>query len=202
MLRSVWSTFVERVGSIFKHLRGRPTNVRPDNAHTDSQLRDGLYRYDHPDSDIFLPRPVRGANLGGVDDHIRLMREIADKSNKPHVASQPDQPHICKCHPERTCNCTGSACDGDADCIDGDEWVRAYTDRATDYYDRIDRERNAEYVGKPYPVTSVPKHGAFECPVNGKACGSGFCTKGVCEESRSRAAAGKHWRFAKAADNH
>jgi hypothetical protein len=143
-----------------------------------------------------------------MDDHGRLMREIADKSNKPNVASKPAESseprHVCARHPERTCNCDddGDECCGDADGVDGDEWIRAYTDRANAYYDRIDRERNAEYVGKPYPVTSVPKHGQFECPVNGKACGSGFCTKGVCEESRSRAAAGKHWGFAQTTNNH
>ena len=198
MLRSVWSAFMERVGSIFKHLRGGPTDVRPCDDNANLELRDGLYRLDHPDSDLFLPRPVRAADMGRMDDHGRLMREIADKSNKPHVANQPAKPseprHVCARHPERTCNCTGSEC-GD----DDDDWIRSYTDRAVAHFHRVDRDRNSKYVGRQFPVRTVPQHGCFECPVNGKACGAEFCVKGICTESWTRAKAGANWSFAEAA---
>ena len=198
MLRSVWSAFMERVDSIFKYLRSGPTDVRPDNAHTDSQLRDGLYRLDHPDSDLFLSRPVRATDMDRMDDHGRLMREIADKSNKPNVASQPVEPrHVCARHPERTCNCSGNEC-GD----DDDDWIRTYTDRAVAHFHRIDRQRNSKYIGRQFPVRTVPQHGHFECPVDGKACGSEWCVKGICTESWTRAKAGANWCFAEAAYDH
>jgi hypothetical protein len=156
-----------------------------------------------------MPRSLWSACVEQLDNLRRLVRHVCDKPNQPNKPCQSaeskqccESSHRCTSSPNRTCNCAGNACDGNADCINGDEWIKPYTDRATDYYDRIDRQRNAEFVGQPYPITSVPEHGHFECPVNGKACGSEFCTKGVCEESRSRAEAGKHWGFTKATNNH
>ena len=179
-------------------------NMCPDDSHTNPQLRDGFYRLDHPDSDLFLSDALQRTYMDRMDDHGKLMREIADKPNQPNVASKPAEPcqsgksdcHTCTRHPERSCNCPNGEC---AD--DGDDWVRDFTTRAYAHYERIDRERNAKYVGKHFPVLDVPKHGGFECPVDGKACGSESCCGGICKESWARATLGTDWSDAKAADD-
>lgn len=203
MPRSLWSACVERVVGFVKHLRSRPSNVRCRCGDADAQLLNGVCWNDYADSDCLMSQSVWQPSVERLDDNLRLVRDVCDKPNQPNKSCQPAESkqccHRCTSSPNRTCNCAGNACDGNAD---GDEWIKPYTDRATDYYDRIDRQRNAEFVGQHYPVTSVPERGHFECPVNGKACGSEFCTKGVCEESRSRAEAGKHWCFTKTTDNH
>jgi hypothetical protein len=183
-----------------------PTNLCPDDSNTNPELRDGVYRRDHADADIFLSYPVRYTHLERMDDHGRLMRQIAEQSNKPNVTSQPveskqpsesDEPrHVCTRHPERTCNCAGNEC-GD----DDDDWIRTYTERANAHFDRLDHQRHDKLVGKPFPVLYVPERGQFECPVNGKACGSESCVGGICAESWHRAKAGPDWRFTKTGGN-
>ena len=56
-------------------------------------MSDGLYRFDHPDSDIFLPRPVRTASVRTLGDYIRHLQEVPeqpDESNKSSESNQPD----------------------------------------------------------------------------------------------------------------
>ena len=98
-------------------------------------MSDGLYRLDHPDSDIFLPRPVRTDSVRTLGDYIRHMQEVpeqpneSDKSSESQQSSEPDcggahhdnpnYQHVCPNNPLRTCNC-GSGCadnDGFADNI-------------------------------------------------------------------------------------
>ena len=195
---------VERVDVDPEHVCGRSAYLRAKCGEPDAKLCGGVCWVDHADSDVYMPGSVRDTHMDRMDDHGRLMREIDEQSNKSNVASQSAEPsesseprHVCARHPERTCNCAGGDC-GD----DDDDWIRTYTNRAVAHYDRIDRQRNSKLVGKPFPVQYVPEHGQFECPVNGKACGSESCCGGICQESWHRAKAGPDWRFTKAADNH
>jgi hypothetical protein len=181
------------------HLHARPGDLHTEHADSDSKLRGGVRWLDYADPSFNLPEPVRKSRMGVVDDQPKHMRQVGNEPNQPNESSQPAQPcqpgqpgcHTCTRHPERTCNCAGDEC---AD--DGDEWVKPFTKRATEYFDRIDLERNAKYVGHQFPILRVPEHGNFCCPVNGKACGAESCGGGTCQESRSRAAAGTDWRYA------
>lgn len=67
-------------------------------------MSDGLYRFDHPDSDIFLPRPVRTTSVRTLGDYIRHMQEIGNKSDQSCFACQPNQSEQ-SCKPD---DCAGS----------------------------------------------------------------------------------------------
>ena len=101
-------------------------------------VSDGLYRLDHPDSDLFMPGSVWAADIRTLGDYIRHLQEVpeqpneSDKSGESDKSQQPNEPdcggahhdnpnyqHVCPNNPLRTCNC-GSGCadnDGFADNI-------------------------------------------------------------------------------------
>ena len=57
------------------------------------KLSDGLYRLDHPDSDIFLPKPVRESSVErSLGDYINNLYKKLIKPNKPEQPSIADKP--------------------------------------------------------------------------------------------------------------
>ena len=90
-------------------------------------MSDGLYRFDHPDSDIFLPRPIRKSSVATLGDYIQQLREVSNKPNECDKSCQSDKScesnqrdcggsqhanadnnnfqHICPNNPIITCNC-------------------------------------------------------------------------------------------------
>ena len=56
-------------------------------------MSDGLYRLDHPDSDLFMPGSVWAADIRTLGDYIRHLQEVPeqpDESNKSSESNQPD----------------------------------------------------------------------------------------------------------------
>ena len=142
-------------------------------TNSDLKLRDGLYRLDHPDSDLFLSRPIRKSGMGLVDHYNEYLREKRNESNKCSVSYQSDQSsesdqrsqpdcggshhantdnpnfqHICPNNPILTCNC------GDPnDCPE------------------LGDDPDNQHV-KPN------KYGNIVCPDSGKLCSINVCDKG------------------------
>lgn len=57
------------------------------------KLSDGVYRFDHPDSDIFLPEPVREPSVErSLGDYINNLRKKLVESYKFKQSSIPDKP--------------------------------------------------------------------------------------------------------------
>lgn len=74
-------------------------------------VSDGLYRLDHPDSDIFLSRPVRTTSVRTLGDYIRHMQEVGNESDKSCFACQSEQScqsNDCSGSHHATCCCTAS----------------------------------------------------------------------------------------------
>jgi len=69
-------------------------------------MSDGLYRFDHPDSDIFLPRPVRPTSIRTLGDYIGYLRKNDEQSNKPCFACEPNQSEQSDC--ASSCDCSGA----------------------------------------------------------------------------------------------
>lgn len=89
-------------------LHTRPTNVQNKLRNPSFSLSDGLYRLDHPDSNIFLPRPVWSASICGMDNDSEHLRKVDDKRNKSCFACKPSQ----SCDATSSCSCSsGSSCD-------------------------------------------------------------------------------------------
>ena len=82
-------------------------------------VSDGLYRLDHPDSDLFMPGSVWATDIRTLGDYIRHMQEVSeqsDQSDKPSESDKSDNPnfqHICPNNPLRTCNCGDKCADFD-----------------------------------------------------------------------------------------
>lgn len=198
---------VERVDADAKQLHTRPSDLHTEQSVADPKLRGGVCWHDHEDPHLHVPQPLWATLVGRLGNVVKHLYKVGHQPDQRAVSGQSSQPvepcksgksdcHTCTRHPERSCNCASGEC---AD--DGDDWIRAYTKRATDYYDRIDHERNAKYVGKPFPVLRVPESGGFTCPVNGKACGSEFCEGSRCKESIARSEAGVGWSNAQATND-
>lgn len=190
-----------------------PAYMHHKHTDADAELRQRVRWHDNADEDVSMFRSLWAAivaRVGHLFGHVRFVDDEPRQSNQssqpaePGQSSKPHKPvHTCPRHPERTCDCDddGDECHGDADGVNGDEWVKPYTSRAGHYYDQIDHQRNDRYLGKPFPVFTVPRIGAFECPTDGKACGAQFCERGRCEESVTRSKAGANWCYAQAADD-
>lgn len=55
-------------------------------------LRDGLYRIDHPDSDIFLPGSLWKPSMATLGNNVQYLCEVNDESDEPYIANQPIKP--------------------------------------------------------------------------------------------------------------
>lgn len=114
------------------------------------ELSDGLYRLDHPDSDIFLPRPIRSSSVATLGDYIQQLREVSNESNeceKPCIACQPSESnkssHACIANPNINCNCVNvSRCSE----LGNDP------DNITDLADKIN------CIGNPYPKRNTERN--------------------------------------------
>ena len=139
-------------------------------------MSSGLHGRDHASNDKYMPRSIWQPLVRAVDDYLRLVREIAHKSDEPNVAGQPPEPgqsHRCERHNERNCNCTGGTCADDD--VGGNE-----------------------YRG---PLLHTPKPnelGNFRCPVSGQLCSEYVCRE-WCESSSVRSKAKPDRRSTKAA---
>ena len=135
-------------------------------------VSDGLYRYDHPDSDIFLPRPVRESNVSTLGDYIRHLQESDKQSDKPSVPSQPIESnfeHICPNNPILTCNCADpNACAELGD--DPDSQHRDSESRNKDRYPSNDGfSDNINYTGIS-TAKGESKVSGWPCVVIGAIC--------------------------------
>lgn len=58
------------------------------------KLSDGLYRFDHPDSDLFLSRPLWSASVHTLGDYYQHLCEKRDQRVESSFADQSNQPDI------------------------------------------------------------------------------------------------------------
>lgn len=89
-------------------------------------MSDGLYRLDHPDSDIFLSRPLWSANICSLDNDSGHLRQINQQSNKSCFACKPIESNKSDCSTDdcssSSCSCSnneqpcGKSCDESCDC--------------------------------------------------------------------------------------
>jgi len=84
----------KRLATLLQFLCPKPPYMPNSKPNPNPELSDGLYRLDHPDSDIFLPRPIRTSSVATLGDYIQHLREVDNQSNqcdKPCIACQPSE---------------------------------------------------------------------------------------------------------------
>jgi len=128
-------------------MRSRPTIMQNNIRNPKLTMSDRLYRFDHPDSDIFLPRPLWSANICTLDNNSGHLRQINEQSDKSCFACQPiesnksdcsandcacstssscNEQSCCKsCNEQCNCNCTNNAdnTDGTKAVTDGEKTI-------------------------------------------------------------------------------
>lgn len=121
-------------------------------------VSDGLYRFDHPDSDIFLPRPVRTTSVRTLGDYIRHMQEVSEQSNESDKSSQSDKSdnpnfqHICPNNPLRTCNCGDKCADEPSESCESCGYCGTNAANATNCTTRTSKGDESEVNGWPCVV--------------------------------------------------
>ena len=118
---------VGRVDALSGLVQMEPSDLHPRIADADALLPVRVYGEHHADADLDVPRPLRDAGLGPVDDDRELVRQVAHEPDKPDLAdlaAQPvesDEPYerdgpgsnACPRHAERQCNCRPGSCADD-----------------------------------------------------------------------------------------
>lgn len=79
------------------------------------KLSDGLYRLDHPDSDLFLSRPLRSTSVATLGDYYEQLRQVSNECNQSSIADKSNQSYYSeRLHPVANSNTSdnSSDCDG------------------------------------------------------------------------------------------
>lgn len=128
--RSVLDPRLGRVDALSGLVQMEPSDVPPRLADADALVPVRVYGEHRADADLDVPRPLRDARLGLVDDDRELVRQVAHESDEPNLAdlaAQPVEsdepyerderdgsgPHACPRHAERRCNCRPGSCADD-----------------------------------------------------------------------------------------
>lgn len=145
-----------------EQLHARPSDLQGTDKKPDSVLPAGIRGADNAVNDQHMPRSVWANGMAQrLADYIRYVREVDQQPDQPDIAGEshkPNQRHICKRDPDRSCSCPSGVC---AD------------DDATYRY-----ARGPFLVASTDPRIPVPKPnhlGNFRCPISGKLCSEFIC---------------------------
>lgn len=119
-------------------------------------VSDGLYRLDHPDSDLFLPGSVWATSVRTLGDYIRHLQEVDEQSDKSNQSSEPNK----SCQSDKQhCSCTND-CSGsqhakqscDEPCNQSCSYCGANATNTTDHASRTTEGNESEVLGWPCVV--------------------------------------------------
>lgn len=91
-----------------------PADMSTKHSDANTVMSGRVHGNNNPAANERMPKSVwQPGMVQRLADYIKRLREVDQQSNKPNVASQSAQPHVCERNPYRSCNCPGGTCADD-----------------------------------------------------------------------------------------